>query len=114
MSPEFDCLSRRAMCNCSTAQYIAGRNLTPDPRCATMQSLTHGGCSSMAEHLIVDQEVAGSSPVSHPIDPAEAIALTKEALYPGQCDGLDLRFGQPESIDDPSYNGSAVAQARRD
>lgn len=28
--------------------------------------LNHGGCSSMVEHLTVDQEVAGSSPVIHP------------------------------------------------
>ena len=28
--------------------------------------LPRGGCSSMAEHLTVDQDVVGSSPISHP------------------------------------------------
>ena len=31
-----------------------------------IQSKTHGGCSSMAEHLTVDQVVVGSTPISHP------------------------------------------------
>jgi hypothetical protein len=32
-----------------------------------IQSTVHGGCSSMAEHLTVDQVVVGSTPISHPI-----------------------------------------------
>jgi hypothetical protein len=31
-----------------------------------IQSSTRGGCSSMAEHLTVDQVVVGSTPISHP------------------------------------------------
>jgi len=31
-----------------------------------IQSSVHGGCSSMAEHLTVDQVVVGSTPISHP------------------------------------------------
>ncbi len=33
---------------------------------ARQEPRDRGGCSSMAEHLTVDQDVAGSSPVSHP------------------------------------------------
>jgi hypothetical protein len=31
-----------------------------------IESPRYGGCSSMAECLTVDQDVAGSTPVSHP------------------------------------------------
>jgi hypothetical protein len=31
-----------------------------------IQCNPHGGCSSMAEHLTVDQGVVGSTPISHP------------------------------------------------
>jgi hypothetical protein len=37
----------------------------------------HGGCSSMAEHLTVDQGVAGSSPVSHPSLSVHGVILAK-------------------------------------
>ena len=35
----------------------------------------YGGCSSMAEHLTVDQEVVGSTPISHPETRASQGAL---------------------------------------
>jgi hypothetical protein len=35
-------------------------------------SFENGGCSSMAERLTVDQEVVGSSPISHPNSPFHA------------------------------------------
>ena len=31
-----------------------------------LENQPHGGRSSMAEHLTVDQDVAGSTPVAHP------------------------------------------------
>lgn len=31
-----------------------------------IQSCLYGGCSSMAEHLSVEQDVVGSTPISHP------------------------------------------------
>ena len=34
--------------------------------CDKIFKVSHGGCSSMAECLTVDQDVAGSTPVSHP------------------------------------------------
>ncbi len=33
---------------------------------SVLKSYLHGGCSSMAERLPVEQDVAGSTPVSHP------------------------------------------------
>ena len=47
-------------CNGNTADF--GSAFQGSNPCAT----THGGCSSEEEHLIVVQDVVGSSPISHP------------------------------------------------
>lgn len=60
----------------------------------------YGGCSSMAEHLTVDQVVVGSTPISHPDTRASQGALFLLAGVLGFLP-LRVRTGDPSATQTP-------------